>query len=91
MGPAYTGKDGLLHNSTLPYPSLEDVEKADRRQLAQWYRFCASPGLAAIGKGLNEFVMIANKEKAILKRIGERFTELGGWDSILSKEVGWTL
>jgi hypothetical protein len=91
MGSAYTGEDGLLHNRTLPYPTLADVERADRRQLGQWYRFCASPGLAAIGKNLKEYTIIANAEKAILTRVAERFTELGGWDSILSKEIGWTL
>ena len=88
---AYTGKDGLLHNKTLPYPSLAEVESADRLQLGQWYRFCASPGVAAIGKSLKEFTLIADAEKVILKRIGERFTEVGGWDSYLSKEIGWTL
>jgi hypothetical protein len=88
---SYTGKDGLLHNVTLPYPTLDDVERADRRQLGQWNRFCASPGLAAIGKNLEEFKLIADAEKIILNRILERFHELGGWDSVLSKEIGWTL
>jgi hypothetical protein len=47
--------------------------------------------LAAIGKNLAEFTLIADAEKVILKRIGERFTDMGGWDNILSKEIGWTL
>jgi len=88
---AFTGKDGLMHNTTLPYPALEDVEKADRRVLAQWVRFLASPGLSAIDKGLEEFTRIADGQKVVLTRIIERFEEMGGWDSVLSKQIGWSL
>lgn len=88
---AFMGKDGLLHNKHLPYPTLAEVEQADRLQLGRWFRFCTSPGLDAIGKDRKEFNMVADREKAVLLRIIERFTELGGWDSVLSKEIGWTL
>jgi hypothetical protein len=54
-------------------------------------RFCASPGLTAIGKDLQEFTMIADEEKTVLGAIIDRFESLGGWDSLLSKEIGWTL
>jgi hypothetical protein len=35
--------------------------------------------------------MIADEEKDKLTHIMERFEFLGGWDSNLSKEIGWTL
>jgi hypothetical protein len=87
----FVGKDGLLHNRTLPYPSIVEVQNATRLQCARWYRFCASPGLCAIGKNRKEFNLIADEEKTILNAIIERFEVLGGWDSNLSKLVGWTL
>jgi hypothetical protein len=89
---AQTGKDGLLHNNTLPYPStMGEIENADRHQLARWYRFLPSPGLGAIGKNMEEYKMIADEEKDKLAHIIERFEFLGGWDSRLSKEIGWTI
>ncbi|MBW2645188.1 MAG: hypothetical protein JRE23_03230 [Deltaproteobacteria bacterium] len=92
MGPAYTGKDGLLHNVTLPYPStMGEIESADRLQLGRWVRFLPSPGLGAIGKNQKEFKIIADEEKDKLTHIMERFEFLGGWDSPLSKYIGWTL
>jgi len=92
MGPAYTGKDGLLHNNTLPYPStMGEIKRATRLQLGRWVRFLPSPGLGAIGKGLKEYTLVADKEKAILNHVLDRFREMGGMDSNLSKEIGWTL
>jgi hypothetical protein len=92
MGSAYTGKDGKLHNRTLPYPStMGEIEKADRLQLGRWYRFLPSPGLGAIGKNMEEYKIIADEEKDKLTHIIERFEFLGGWDSMLSKEIGWTI
>ena len=87
----YTGKDGLMHNETLPFPSPAEVEKADRLQLGRWYRFLPSPGMSAIGMEHDQYIILADLEKCILNRIVERFAELGGWDSVLSKEIGWTL
>lgn len=89
---AYTGEDGLLHNRTLPYPtSAEEVTRADRLQLARWARFLPSPGLGAIGKNQKEYNISREREKLILDRILKLFGTFGGWDSVLSKEVGWTL
>ena len=75
----------------IPYPSLKEVEEADRYRLAVWYRFLQSPGLNATIAEVDHksFKAIADKEKAILDRIIIRFTETGGWDSPLSKEIGW--
>jgi hypothetical protein len=90
--PAFIGKDGLLHNNTVPYPStMGEVENANRHQLGRWYRFLPSPGLSAIGKGMEEYKIIADEEKAKLTLIIERFEFLGGWDNKLSKEIGWTI
>ena len=89
---SYIGGDGLRHNKQLPYPSsMGEIENADRLQLGRWMRFLPSPGLAAIGKNMKEFKMIADEEKDMLTHITERFEFLGGWDSRLSKEIGWTL
>ncbi len=89
---AYTGKDGLLHNNMLPYPStMGEIENADRLQLGRWVRFLPSPGLGAIGKNQKEFKISADEEKDKLTHIMERFEYLGGWDSTLSKAIGWTL
>ena len=76
----------------MPYPtSMGEIENADRLQLGRWYRFLPSPGLGAIGKNRKEFILIADEEKSMLNHIIERFEFLGGWDSVLSKEIGWTL
>ena len=75
----------------IPYPSAQEVEDADRYRLAVWYRFLQSPGLnAAIAEVDKKSQLITmNREKVILDRIIIRFEEMGGWDSPLSKEVGW--
>jgi hypothetical protein len=68
------------------YPTMEQVEKADRQQLAFWVRFLPSPGGSAIGyKNFNETL---EKEVEILNRILERFDESGGWTPSLSKSIG---
>ena len=69
------------------YPTLKEVEKTSRVQLARWYRFLPSPGNAAIGK--KTFEKILGEEKAVMDRICERFKELGGMTSEISKILGW--
>jgi hypothetical protein len=56
------------------FPTVQEVEMADKEQLARWYRFLPS------GDG-------ASDEK-IMKRIAERFRELGGMTPELSKKIG---
>ena len=56
------------------FPTLEEVEKADREQLARWYRFLPSGETAS--------------EQKIMKRIAERFEKLGGMTAELSKKIG---
>ena len=69
------------------YPTLEEVEAADRIQLAKWFRFLPSAG----GRHCAEenFSEMFRHEKAIMKRIIERFDGEGGWDTWLSKRIGW--
>jgi hypothetical protein len=56
------------------FPTLEDVEKADKEQLARWYRLLPSGESAA--------------DKKIMKRIAKRFERLGGMTTALSKKIG---
>lgn len=70
----------------MSYPSLEDVEIADRVQLGRWWRFLPSPGLEHVGK--DDFSKHHIAEVAIMDRIVDRFNEMGGWTAEISKTVG---
>lgn len=69
------------------YPTMEQVEEADREQLAKWTRFLPSPGFGSIGKP--DFLEAIEREKGIMDRIMERFHELGGMNPKISKKIGW--
>lgn len=69
------------------YPSMEQVEAADIVQLCRWTRFLPSPGLGAVGKV--NFEVVLGVESAILHRIIERQSELGGMTPAISKAIGW--
>ena len=56
------------------FPTPQEVEKADKEQLARWYRFLPS-GETTI-------------DQKIMKRIAERFEKLGGMTAELSKKIG---
>ena len=56
------------------FPTIEEVEEADKEQLARWYRFLLS-GETAL-------------DQKTMKRIGERFEELGGMTAELSRKIG---
>ena len=56
------------------FPTIEEVERADKEQLARWYRFLPSGDIAA--------------DEKIMKRIAERFEKLGGMTAELSKKIG---
>ena len=56
------------------FPTLEEVKKADKEQLARWYRFLPSGETA--------------EDQKIMKRIAERFEKLGGMTPELSKKIG---
>jgi hypothetical protein len=56
------------------FPAIEKVERADKEQLARWYRFLPSGETAA--------------DQKIMRRIAERFEKLGGMTAELSKKIG---
>ena len=56
------------------FPTIEEVEKADKEQLARWYRFLPSGETAA--------------DQKIMSRIAERFEKLGSMTPELSKKIG---
>jgi hypothetical protein len=56
------------------YPTIEEVERANRDQLARWYRFLPSGETEA--------------DQKIMKRIAERFEKLGGMTPELSNKIG---
>ena len=66
---------------------MEDVESADRVQLAKWFRFLPSAGSEHVGS--KNFSELFKHERLIMQRIIERFDEEGGMDSMLSKRIGW--
>ena len=70
------------------YPTMEEVEAADRVQLGKWFRFLPSAGGQHVSN--KNFAEEFRKEKAIMERIITRFDEEGGWDTWLSKLIGWT-
>jgi hypothetical protein len=69
------------------YPTLDQVNAADRAQLCAWWRFLDSPGTEAIGR--DDFETVMQEQKAIMDRIAERFREAGGFSPEISKSIGW--
>jgi hypothetical protein len=56
------------------FSTVGEVERANKEQLARWYRFLPSGETAA--------------DQKIMKRIAERFEKLGGMTPGLSKIIG---
>jgi hypothetical protein len=56
------------------FPTIEEVEKAGKEQLARWYRFLPSGETTG--------------DQKIIKRIADRFQKLGGMTAELSKKIG---
>jgi len=56
------------------FPTIQEVEKADKEQLARWYRFLPSGETP--------------EDQKIMRRIAERFDKLGGMTAQLSKKIG---
>ena len=71
----------------MKYPDKEMVEKADRIQIARWWRYLPSPGINHIDK--NNFMEMCKHEANIMDLINKRFEELGGMTPELSKIIGW--
>jgi len=71
------------------YPTIQEVEKADRLQLARWYRFLPSPGSGATGATRIVFDQAFQSEKKVMDRIMERFRDVGEMSKGISKQIGW--
>ncbi|MFK5855404.1 MAG: hypothetical protein QM503_04675 [Bacteroidota bacterium] len=57
------------------YPTLEEVNAAERIDICIWWRALASP---------------VNKAQAEVNvRLAERFKEVGGFTPEISKQLGW--
>lgn len=59
----------------MKYPTTEEVDTAEHKQICQWYRFLPSPTNAI--------------EIAIMDRIVARFRMYGGFTASISKAAGW--
>ena len=57
------------------FPTMAEVEKASREQLAKWYRFLPSGN--------------TKEQQRVQDRVAERFKELGGMTPALSKKIGF--
>ena len=76
----------------MEYPTLPEVDAANRTQLCRWWRFLPSPGTAAINNaGLASGAVVAaiDAEAKIMDRIAERFDAAGGFTPAISKALGW--
>lgn len=73
----------------MEYPSLNEVEQADRVQLCKWYRFLPAPGFHASNYSHHIYEKIRKEEVTIKDRINQRFRELGGLTEDVSKSMGW--
>jgi len=54
---------------------MEQVDKADREQLARWYRFLPSGD--------------THEQRNIQHRLAERFQKLGGMTAELNRKIGF--
>jgi hypothetical protein len=57
------------------FPTIAEVEKASRDQLAKWYRFLPSGD--------------TKEQQSVQDRVAERFKKLGGMTPALSKKIGF--
>ncbi len=57
------------------FPTMAEVDKASRDELAKWYRFLPSGD--------------TGEQQRVQDRIAERFKELGGMTPELSKKIGF--
>ena len=58
------------------FPTMEQVESANREQLAWWYRFLPSGD--------------TSEQRRIMTKLVERFKSLGGMSPELSKKIGFS-
>jgi hypothetical protein len=76
-------------------PKFEAVEKMDRKELFLLQKALVAPGLNLLGAALagdaslKDFDAVLLQEKMVMKRIQERFKELGGMDLEFQRELGF--
>jgi hypothetical protein len=68
---------------------MAEVNGANRLQLGRWFRFLPSPGMDWTDDKDFKEKMIS--EGLIMEHILVRFDYLGGMDTMLSKQIGWSL
>ena len=73
----------------MKYPTLEEVNAADRYQICRWWRFLPSPGMSSSKKSSAEFTKALDAEAPIMNQIAKRFKEMGGFTPEISKSIGW--
>ena len=80
----------IKENNSYGYPSLEEVESADHEQICRWYRHLPSPG-GKIPDSLSseEFQAAIDKQVEIMNLICKKYKDGGGFNSTLSKKIGW--
>jgi hypothetical protein len=75
------------------YPTHEQVDTADRIQLARWVRFLKSPGMSYIDNHehvrMLPFEECLKADMLIMDRIIQRFNSMGGFTPAISKAIGW--
>jgi hypothetical protein len=64
-----------MQHSRPDFPTMQDVEKANRERLAQWFSHLPA------GE--------TSEQKKVMDRINERFKKLGGMTPELEKKVGF--
>ena len=67
------------------YPTIEEIDAADRFTLCRWWRFLPSPGHGA--EGTPEFEEKLRKEAVLMDRIAFRFHAVGGFTPEISKAL----
>jgi len=72
----------------MKYPTIEEVKKANRANLARWYRFLLSPGQSAINEERETFQKVMDKEAIVMSLITDRFNAMGGFTPEISKQIG---
>jgi hypothetical protein len=72
----------------MDYPSLEQVEQADREQIYRWFLLLPIPKLLKTGKGKDiRFTHSPEGSMLIIKRIFARHRELGGRDPEMANRI----
>lgn len=73
----------------MDYPSTREVEMASREEIYRWFLMLPVPKLVREGKGKDShWVWIPSKEsREIIKRVYERWKELGGHNKEISQKI----